>query len=69
MTPFERELLLAIARFIVAESPSRSALQAAIDAVEGDKRCPFDGNPEPCVHHTSPEAFWRIIAQRKVSQE
>ncbi len=65
MTPYERELLLAMARFIVSERGDRLALIKAIEAVERDERCPFDGNPVPCPHHTSQEKFSRIITERR----
>jgi hypothetical protein len=62
MHPEERMLLLAIAQFLLDSTKlnaDQTSLKTAIKAVEGFRRCPFDGNPEPCVHHSSQESFVR----------
>jgi hypothetical protein len=62
MHPEERALLLAIAQFILDSSThgaDHAALRTAIKGVEATRRCLFDGNLEPCVHHSGQEAFIR----------
>ncbi len=51
MTDTERELLFAMARFML-DGKNRAEVETAIVYAERDRRCPFDGAILPCPHHS-----------------
>lgn len=53
LTTSERELLVAMAEFLVY-GRGRLDIIDAIACVKADRRCEFDGNILPCPHHNPP---------------